>query len=239
MVITAKATIRDSVERLRGTTDLAVLAMQIDANILQHKVKFPLLEFAATELLKAVPEGDWLILSDKIFALNRMGSSVICGIILQQHSLKGHTREAFERAGRYMEQGNEWFVCDIIAERVMGHSLLLMPQKVLPLLHELSKAANVWHVRSVGVAAHYATKKGLTQVYAEKVFLLLLSMANTTELHAKTGTGWGAKTIAKFHPGIIENHHNDIYNNPAVRQWFITKVNIGLSRKEKYAKSLK
>jgi 3-methyladenine DNA glycosylase AlkD len=117
----------------------------------------------------------------------------------------------------------------------LGHALLTVPDATLPVLQRLSQHEDKWIVRSVGVATHYAVKKGLKKKYAEEMFRILLSQASTTEFHTKKGIGWAAKTIAKFHPDIIARYEQQVSNDPTIKQWFKSKIKIGLSRTYKYA----
>lgn len=109
------------------------------------------------------------------------------------------------------------------------------PVKTLPLLKKLAGDENKWLVRCVGVAAHYAIKKGLKKQYVDEMFVLLLSLCNTTDFHTKKGIGWAAKTSAKFHPDIIAKYQLHIERDERVKQWFKTKIKIGLGRSYKYA----
>ncbi|HEY1039309.1 MAG TPA: DNA alkylation repair protein [Bacteroidia bacterium] len=202
--------------------------------LLSKKIKFPLLEYAAVLLLERIPLKDQLVLSDKIISLETIGGNTICGKLLQLRADKKRG-ESFKKAEEYIIFGNMWYVCDIIGERVFGYCLLTQSEDTIPYLHKLAKHPNNWMVRTIGVATHYAVKKGLKKKDANTLFLLLLSLSGTTDFHTKKGIGWAAKTIAKFHPEIIVRHHNAIYENPEVKQWFKTKIKIGLSRKEKYA----
>lgn len=202
--------------------------------LLSKKIKFPLLEYSATLFFEVIPYKEQISLCDKIIELQTIGGNTIAGKLLQLRTEK-NLNESFKKAEEYIIYGNMWYVCDIIGERVMGHSLLKQPEEVIPRLQKLAKHPNNWMVRTIGVATHYAVKKGLKKKDAETMFQLLLSLSNTTDFHTKKGIGWAAKTIAKFHPEIITKHHKAIYENPEVKQWFKTKIKIGLSRKEKYA----
>jgi 3-methyladenine DNA glycosylase AlkD len=117
----------------------------------------------------------------------------------------------------------------------MGHALLTEPKKTIPVFKKLSRHNNAWMVRCVGVATHYAVKKGLQKTYSERMFQILLSLADSKEFHIKKGIGWAAKTVSKFHPDIIHIYKKDINENPEVKQWFKTKIKIGLGRSFKYA----
>jgi len=205
----------------------------LDTHILQKKIKFPLLEYAARELYKAIPGNEQVKVTDAIIALHTIGGNVLAGIVLQLR-LPQHFSQSIEKAIEYIIEGNEWYVCDIIGERVMGHALLTMPEKTLPQLEKLAKHPHKWIVRSVGVGMHYAVKKGLKKTFANECFRLLLSLSCTTDFHTKKGIGWAAKTIAKFHPDIIEKYKEEIAR-PEVKQWFKTKIKIGLGRTAKYA----
>lgn len=201
--------------------------------ILNRKVRFPLLETAAIELYKLIPPQYHLLVTDKIIERKSVGGNVLAGIVLQLRIPQNFT-ESIEKGIEYIIQGNEWYVCDIIGERVQGYTLLTLPGEMLPVLKRLSLHENKWIVRCVGVAVHYAVKKGLKKQYAKEAFTLLLSLSITTDFHTKKGIGWAAKTIAKFHPEIIEEYRDEI-DKPEVKQWFKTKIKIGLGRTSKYA----
>lgn len=234
--ITSKVDVQACVhEALTGTGkgDVRGMAQALLRSVLEKKVRFPLLEAAAKEIYKSVPASDIIKLADEIIALRTIGGNVLAGIILQMH-LDNDFDRAIKKSVAYIIAGNEWYVCDIIGERVQGHALLTMPERMLPLLKQLTEHEDKWIVRSVGVAAHYAIKKGLKKQYVDEVFQLLLSLGNTTDFHTKKGIGWAAKTAAKFHPDIIEKYRVKI-DGAEVKQWFKTKIKIGLGRTSKYA----
>ena len=206
----------------------------LDARLLTAKVRFPLLETAARQLSAAIPEEEKDAVLEQLIALNRIGSYVVAGMMLQLR-LEHAFRDSLDKAAMYMIRGDEWYVCDIIGERVMGYALLTKPEQMLPVLREMAGHENKWIVRSIGVAVHYAVKKGLKKTYVVQAFELLLSLGTTTDHHTKKGIGWAVKTVAKFHPDIITQSERTIAGNPAIRTWFKTKIRIGLSRTDKYA----
>ena len=205
-----------------------VFLCSLHEKILNRKVKFPVLEYAAKLLHELIPPGDQIPFLDSVISLDKIGSYVLAGKMLQ-FRLPDHFKESISKACEYYTQGDKWYACDIISERVMGHSLLTEPEITIPLLKNMALDDNKWIVRSVGVAAHYAAKKGLGKNYCEKVFTILLNSSVTTDFHTKKGIGLGAKTIARFHPDIIAKYYDRIYNEPEVKQWFKTKIKIGLS----------
>lgn len=235
---TSKVHVREILEQAklgwkqRGP-DTSLIAIQV--GLLKKKVSFPLLEYAAKEMVTWIPEHEQTVFTDALIATDEMGSYVIAGMILQLQ-LPIHLEQSNEKACWYMIKGDQWYVCDMIGERVLGHALLTFPEKTIPLLEQLTKDPNKWIVRSVGVATHYAVKKGLTTKFAETMFKLMLSLSGATDFHIKKGIGWGAKTIAKFHPIIIARHIDTIESSET-RQWFRTKITIGLNR-NKVATSL-
>ena len=206
----------------------------LHVELLQKKARYPMLEYAAQLLFDRIAFNEQPKILDSIMQLHEVGSSVIAGKMLQLRLNKG-IETAIEKACEYIIVDDVWYGCDTIAERVMGHALLTQLQKTLPILKKLSTHQNKWLVRSIGVATHYATKKGLTKAGAEEMFLILFSLSHITEFHTKTGVGWGVKTIAKFHPEIIAKYQSKINETASVRPWFTTKIKIGLGRSEKYA----
>ncbi|MBI3135159.1 MAG: DNA alkylation repair protein [Bacteroidetes bacterium] len=189
-------------------------------------MKFPLLEYGACRLYETIPEKEQLSICDQIAERNTLGGNVILGIILQKR-LENHFAESFEKAATYIEHGAEWYVTDIIGERVFGVALLTHFTKAIPELKKLSHHKSNWVVRSIGPGAHYAIKKGLPEQHVKQLFELLLSLKKTTDFHVKTGIGWAAKTTAKFHPAIIQLFAAEI---ESAGPWFRTKVRIGLER---------
>ena len=208
---------------------------ELNHRILRKKVKFPLLEYCASEINMSAAEQYHVSICDQISALRTIGGNVIIGILLQKR-LADHFEESMKKSIEYIAIGGEWYVTDIIGERIYGWSLLHFPAKTLQLLKKLSSHTNHWVVRSIGPGLHYAIKKGLQIKYVEKVFALLLTLATAKDYHVKRGIGWAAKTTAKFHPEVIEKYAEVLENKEEVGQWFRTKVNIGLKRNA-YAKT--
>jgi len=206
----------------------------IHKKLLKQKIRFPVLEFLSEELFKRIPVKQQIRFLKNIIGFKEIGSCVIAGKMLQLRSAR-YFPESLKLAENFIIKGDAWYVCDIIGERVFGHNLLVNPVKTIPVLKKYSRRKNKWMVRCIGVAAHYAIKKGLQKKYVTEVFRLLTSLSHSTDFHTKKGIGWGAKTTAKFHPDIIKNHKRDLKNNPEIKQWFRSKIKIGLSRSYKYA----
>jgi hypothetical protein len=238
--ITSKAQLNPLVQKAIETfeqKDEDAFVKTVRQQILSVKIRFPLLEHAAFVFVRNIPAKQYYSVAEKIMHLDTIGGNVLVGILLQQQ-LEKDLVKAMKEANRHIVQGDLWYVCDIIGERVAGVALLTQPEKTIPLLKKMSKNENKWIVRTVGVATHYAVKKGLKKKYADEMFGLLMTLGNTTDFHTKKGIGWAAKTIAKFHPDIIQQHQKAL-SNPEIKTWFKTKIRIGLGRSEKYASRYK
>lgn len=219
-------------EQLAGH-GLAGLLSLLRTGLLQHKVKFPVLEQVAKEIYRLLPQEQQPAFCQAVVGMDEIGSYVLAGMMLQLR-LPTHWQESARLAEAYMIQGNTWYVCDIIGERVFGHGLLRMPDRMFPILEANSRHENKWLVRSVGVAGHYAIKKGLEKNRVEDLFKLLLSLATVSDFHTKKGIGWAAKTTAKFYPDLVERYRSRLMDKD-IRPWFYSKIKMGLGRAEKYA----
>jgi 3-methyladenine DNA glycosylase AlkD len=205
----------------------------IHKNILRKKIRFPGLEYFSTQVFELIPAKKLISFLDRIIALDEIGSYVIAGKMLQLN-LNNNLLQSQQKAKEFIQKGNVWYACDIISERVLGVMLLNYPDKALKICRHQMKAGEVWQMRSVGVATHYAVKKGLPKKYVKQQFELLLENADAKGYHATTGIGWAAKTVAKFHPEIIKAFEKEL-QDPKVRTWFRSKIKIGLGRAYKYA----
>lgn len=236
-VVTRKSEVKEYLHNCISTyreKGVSACVLELSNQILNRKVKFPLLEFCAHELSKKIKENEQILLCDKIEALRTEGGNVILGIMLQNR-LENHFQESIDKATEYTSKANIWYVCDIIGERVYGYALRHYPDKTIPEIRKLSNHSKNWVVRSLGAGVHYAVRKGLDEQNVTTVFSILITMANTKDKEIRQGVGWAAKTTARFHPNIIEQYHTEIHNQEKVANWFRRKVSIGLER-HKYAK---
>lgn len=202
--------------------------------ILIHKVKFPLLEFCAEVLYGILsPTDDDIALCELMVKEKTIGGNVIMGIILKE---RGHANPnlAFEKAAEYIADADDWYVSDIIGERVFGFTLLTQFDTAFPLFQKLGSHSSFWVVRSIGAGGHNAIKGGLEKENALQLFDLLISLTDTTNYQIRRGIGWAAKTTAKFHPDIIQERKVEL-NRPEIPNWFRRKIQIGLNRNA-YAK---
>lgn len=230
-IITRKPEICERVDKcvaIYKKNGLECFASAIHQQILVEKVKFPLLEYAARELFEFIPSEKQIALCDAIEAFNTVGGNVILGIILQLR-LHENLEESFQKAAQYISNSEEWYVSDLIGERVFGFALLSYSEKALSLLRSYANHENNMVQRSTGAGMHYAIKKGLRKEFTKPVFELLLSKSSIKDYQAKRGIGWAAKTMSKFHPEMVSEYAEQIADKTTGR-WFQTKVNIGLAR---------
>ena len=197
--------------------------------ILAHKVKFPLLEFCAQTLYLVLPVSEHFAFCDEVSKRKTEGGNVILGIFMQLN-LPSYFRETITKTTEYIADADEWYVCDIIGERVFGYSLLTDFERTFAEIERLSKHESNWVVRSLGAGSHYAIKKGLDKMNVDQLFVLLMTMTNTKDRQIIQGVGWAAKTTAKFHPDIITKYTDKIFDRNSIPNWFRSKIRIGLNR---------
>ncbi len=199
----------------------------LDKEVLRHKVKFPILEYVAVELYKTLSTDQIGDLLKKLAAAKREACYPVIGKLLQIQ-LKNEIVGSFSHAIDHIIEGDVWYACDIISERVFGEGLLEDFEVSYQQLLKMGNHDNMWIQRSIGIASHYATKKNLPKDQVEKLLFLMLDHGHKTQLYIKKGIGWPAKTIAKFHPDLISKHEQRI-KKTKLSKWFQNKINIGLS----------
>lgn len=211
------------------TSGISACVLILNQEILEKKVKFPLLEFCAKSLYKTIDLAEQIDFCNQVEALQQMGGNVILGMMLQCR-LEIDFKESFQMAAHYISNGTEWYVSDIIGERVFGLGLLHQPEKALSLFHGFAKHPDQWVIRASGAGTHYAIKKGLKEEEVKQAFKYLLNWASSKHKEIRQGIGWAAKTTAKFHPDIIKEFDAQIQDSNLVANWFRRKIQIGLQR---------
>jgi 3-methyladenine DNA glycosylase AlkD len=228
--ITSKSTLAPILARL---SDLALKNdrdgywQYLESEVLRHKVKFPILEYAAQEINQQLSRAEQDALIDKVAAAKHISSYPIIGKLIQLRLREG-LKDNYDLAIKHIILGDEWYACDIISERVFGEGTLLDFEVSLSLMKAMGSHGNIWIERSIGIATHYATKKKLPRAQVEQLLLLMIRHAWKTQYFTKKGIGWAGKTIGKYHPDLI-HQYTDHLKATKLSRWFITKVNIGLS----------
>lgn len=224
---TSIAPVISELSQLAGNGDSEAYWQSLNEEILQHKVKFPILEYVALEINASHTRDREDLLIDKIAEARHISSYPVIGKLIQLR-LDSELKTAYALAINHIIQGDEWYTCDIISERVFGEGTLRNFETSLAILKTMGDHGNLWIERSIGIAAHYATKKKLPKDQVEQLLLLMIQHAWKTQYFTKKGIGWAGKTIAKYHPDLIHKHV-DLMRATKLSRWFITKVNIGLS----------
>ena len=233
--ITRKADLRPLISKLETlylAQDDAGFWQLLEGEILQHRVKFPLLEFVARELVQFIPQDKQLAFTDTLVTKNYEGQYVILGIVLQER-MPTEMTPSFTKAEEYMILGDKWYACDIISERVFGVALLQDFDTAVSHIQTNITHPNPWIVRSTGIATHYATYKGLAKENVVVLFETLMPAAQSKDKNIKKGIGWAFKTIAKHHPDIVQPQLDTIQNDPAINNWCKQKLVIGLQMAQK------
>ncbi|MCE7997172.1 MAG: DNA alkylation repair protein [Roseivirga sp.] len=228
--ITSKASLSPVISQLShysGNGNVNDFWKTLNTDILQHKVKFPILEHVAMEINRMLDREQENHLLDQIAKTKHMSGYPVIGKLIQLRLDEG-LKTQYDLAIEHIVQGNEWYVCDIISERVLGEGTLEDFDTSLNLMKDMGNHGNLWIERSIGIATHYATKKKLPKEQVEQLLLLMIEHAWKTQYFTKKGIGWAGKTIGKYHPDLIHKHV-DLMRSTKLSRWFISKVNIGLS----------
>jgi 3-methyladenine DNA glycosylase AlkD len=199
----------------------------LEQQVLFHRVKFPILEKVAIQLKAHLEEVQLEELYSRLAKAKHESCYPVIGKLLQLE-LCQDLKPTYRKAIKHIIEGDKWYVCDIISERVFGEGTLQYFDQSLPLLKLMADYDNIWIQRSIGIGTHYATKKGATKAQAEQLLFLMLENGYKTQLYIKKGIGWPAKTIGKFHPDLVHKHA-DLIRATKLSTWFKNKINIGLS----------
>jgi len=203
--------------------------------ILDAKVPFPLLDEMGKILGEAgkfsLPK--YLEVFDEIFARGRMGGYVILGQALGR-LLDVEFEASLSKAREYIAKGAEWYVCDIIGERVLGPALVNHFERALPYLEGLTREEDRWVRRSIGVAVHFFAKERPKD--QERVRKLLALSSLLIEDHRRDvvkGVGWGLKTIGKYQPRLIEEYLQEALKSKRLSKLMLRKASTYLDEKVK------
>lgn len=203
-----------SIEELRGLSK-EVSGLVLDCNVgwtlrklkpvLDTKVEFRKLDIMGEEIGKALVDEPqkFFEFSDRVIDYDAMGGFVIVGRGLTC-SLECKFDEVMKKSREYIVKGDEWYVCDIIGERSLGHALVDYFDRTLTWLERFLRDENNWIKRSAGVAIHFFSKRVLDSPEKTRELLKLVEPhIENKQKDAVKGIGWGLKTIGKHHPDIL------------------------------------
>jgi 3-methyladenine DNA glycosylase AlkD len=175
---------------------------------LEKRTSFNMLDIIGEEIGKRVltNKSKYLEFFDLLSGKKLMGGYVVIAKALTV-LLQDDCRECFEKVKRYMIEGDEWYVCDIFGERVLGSAIIDYYEKTRPLFQEFIYDDNHWVKRSVGVAAHLFAKKcrgnKRDDKKAAEIVELLTPQICERDIRILKGIGWGLKTLGRYYPELL------------------------------------
>jgi len=174
--------------------------------LLNSKVPFPKLDLLGKIVGGNLEVEKAFSLFDRIVEMDRMGSYVIVAYGMSKF-IDSDLDLCMNKAREYIIKGDEWYVCDIFGDRILGHSLVERFEESRSYFRKFSKDENRWIRRSVGVAVHYFAKKVRDDEKRIRILIDMLDMqVEEKNRDVVKGVGWGLKTIGKFYPEILEGY---------------------------------
>lgn len=173
--------------------------------LLSQRIPFRLLDVIARQ----VGAAEFTYLDpylDQIAGGRSIGGWVLIGTSLQAH-LSDDLHGAIRRCRDYIIQGDVWYACDSLGERLPGPALV---EDIYPALSELEAwrvDANFWSRRAVGVAVHWWAKRAhgdpAKLADARQLLAFLAPMLEERQPDAAGGVGWGLKTLGRYYPDLL------------------------------------
>ncbi|MEM7037989.1 MAG: DNA alkylation repair protein [Bacteroidota bacterium] len=232
-VITGKKQIQHIIAQLKEnwlSGRRAIFWKILREQILEQKVKHPVLDHVGRRMAGFVEAYEQVELIEKLADEETQAGYVVAGALLETRVEKDFVA-AFALAVELIEQGNEWYVCDGMAERVFASGLLRDHRKGVLLLEELADNSNDWVRRAPGVAVHFAVKRGVSDEAAKALLELLQPQFGTRNFQIKKGIGLAVETIARRHPDVARAFEGPL-TDTATNIWIRNKYAAGLKKSE-------
>ena len=173
--------------------------------ILDQKIPFAMLDNIANQYEEFDCDylSEHLDFFEKLMQTEKLGAYPIIAQALV-HILKVDFDESFLYAEKFIRMGDQWVVCDIFGERVIGQALIRYFDETCKKFRGFSQSDNRWMKRVVGVAAHVFAKKCRNETDKIPIILDLIEpMLDENHRDIVKGTGWGIKTLARFYPEYV------------------------------------
>jgi 3-methyladenine DNA glycosylase AlkD len=203
--------------------------------VLDVKVPFPLLDEIGKRLGEAgkLERQRYFQVFDEIVATYKMGGYVIVGQALAQF-LETELEASIRKAAEVVVKGQEWYVCDIVGERVLGQALVDYFEPAILLLEQMVALEDQEVRRSIGVAVHFFAKRRPAEAERLRRLLSLLSLLiEDKRVFVVKGVGWGLKTIGKYQPKLVEEYLQEILGTKRVSKLMLRKATTYLDAKTK------
>jgi len=205
-------------------------------SLLNSKIPFPKLDLLGKIIGENLNAEKAFSLFDRIVDMDKMGSYVIVAYGMTEF-INSDLNLCMNKAKEYIVKGNEWYVCDIFGDRILGHSLVERFEDSLPYFREFSRDENRWMRRVVGVAVHYFAKKIRDDEKRIRRLIDLLDMqVEEKNRDIAKGVGWGLKTIGKFYPEVLERYLKRILSRKRISAVVFRKAVTYLPNKEELIK---
>jgi len=176
--------------------------------ILNSRTSFQMLDIIGREMGERIVshKNNYLNFFDQLSKKKLMGGYVIIAQALI-YLLPHDCNECFVKTKKYMIEGDEWYVCDIFGERVLGYAIINHYDKTQTFFRNYTLDDNHWVKRSVGVAAHFFAKKcrdtKRDDKKAAEILTLLDTQISERDIRIIKGIGWGLKTLGRYYPELL------------------------------------
>jgi 3-methyladenine DNA glycosylase AlkD len=194
--------------------------------VLDAKVPFPLLDEMGRVLGTAgkLEPRKYFGVFDEIVATAKMGGYVIVGQALAA-LLETELEASIRKAAEIVAEGKEWYVCDIVGERVLGQALVAHFEPAVSLLERMTVMEDQEVRRSIGVAVHFFAKRRPGDAERMKRLLHLLSLlVEDKRVFVMKGVGWGLKTIGKHQPKLVEDYLRQTMRTKRISKLMLRKA---------------
>ena len=203
--------------------------------VLDAKVPFPLLDEIGKRLGEAGKHDKqrYFRVFDEIVATAKIGGYVIVGQALAAF-LETELEASINKAKEVVVAGKEWYVCDIVGERVLGQALVSYFESAVLILERMTSLEEAEVRRSIGVAVNFFAKRRPED--REKLGLLLsllLPLIDDKRVFVVKGVGWGIKTIGKHQPKLVEECLQETLKTKRISKLMLRKASTYLDEKTK------
>jgi 3-methyladenine DNA glycosylase AlkD len=203
--------------------------------VLDAKVPFPLLDEMGRLLGEAgrLEPSKYFVVFNEIIAKDKMGGYVIVGRALAAF-LGTELEASINKAEEIIAEGQKWYVCDIVGERVLGQSLVTHFDSTLAILEPMTSVEDQWFRRSIGVAVHFFAKRNPEDIEKmRQLTALLLFLIEDKRVNVVKGVGWGLKTIGKHQPKLVEDYLQETMKTKRISKLMLRKATTYLDEKSK------
>jgi 3-methyladenine DNA glycosylase AlkD len=203
--------------------------------VLDSKVPFPLLDEIGKRLGESgkLDPAKYFGVFDEIIATDKMGGYVIVGQALAAF-LETELEASINKATEIIAEGQKWYVCDIVGERVLGQSLVTSFESAISVLERMTALEDQWVRRSIGVAVHFfAKRRPEDREKMRQLMALLLFLIEDKRVNVVKGVGWGLKTIGKYQPKLVEDYLQETIKTKRISKLMLRKATTYLDEKTK------